>query len=1168
MNIKILDADGKQENQRITTDYYIYSSHLKLMIEFDYQYEFILMSQEKYYWSYSNKINVYIPEVNETHISLLINTNIKSDDLNYKIVIIEENEEGENILNKLNNPCYFFQLFDKDYDLSSEYNNMIIYASSNKDYFIFEEIDISKFNKNKNLYVKILYYSEKNKIVSYSKAKKIYIENIDKINNYKEIENTDNFGTDVIYDNKEYSINNNEYIFKYNIKRNHLGVFPMLFLTYYNTNGLNNVQAELEIINPLLQNITYKLGNASQITLNKEMIFKDYGDYYFIFRNSLGIKFFIHNTINKFPLNESPFYYSNSSDLATDSIMYFSLKLNQKKKVFINTRCTLYFYSKTEKKIIYTLSNEIIDYLPDDYIIINNYENCLSRSHEIIINTELFLIGNEIPLSKEIVSAEFSSLYYYHRFTKRIVVELNSYERRPYIILENYNSHFYKCSQNLNFDNFFSDYSNIDTNFHIINLTNISCPEDEPYIEILFSNTVFELFMDNRFVQENKDFTIEPSNETIVFDIKPLNNTKKYIFIFSNYENLQDLNKTKNDRTRIIFDKSNYYQFKLKPSENIQNKIKIRMYDFRKDIEINTIKENELSDLYISHENNITFKYYINLLKHNAFLSLYDLSGEIEVYLSKDDIYIDDDVIEKIFSSNNISENIFSLEKKNDLIIKPYQIVAIRYNSRIIGHYFYISSLYQDFTINNPIKFIKANNKYLLKKGIIIHLPSKIDVTIKLSTYDYKKNYIINKTCNTFENLDDNLIIESDKDTIIYLYYKRSTASDLKEIAYKRDYPKNLILLLNYKYINFYYEIFYDYTINSNYQSKTNLNKLLTRDRYIKFYYPYNNNNNSLLDVEFYVYSSTESNFYHQKDLNYGYNLLKTGDKYFMSQVIYNNIIKKNLFYQYIKCNGNNDNNEELYIISNNNYKNKLSCTLGSYINYDVNEEIYFIYNLKNDAIFNFYFSEYDQEPYSKNTRPEYKIYFASRNEIIIEILPMFKDKDTEHFIIITIQNEEIDDRLTFLDNICYDKELIDDYKTNYNYNQTNILITSKILSGINSQNVTLNSTEKLEVDKIIYMNIFVEENISEDLNNYLIYNAKVYQIKETDLPEPQKSNDGDEGINGTTLSLIITFSILGGIILILVIFFVYRNINKRRKINDISDLNHENLGEVMLKNE
>ena len=155
--------------------------------------------------------------------------------------------------------------------------------------------------------------------------------------------------------------------------------------------------------------------------------------------------------------------------------------------------------------------------------------------------------------------------------------------------------------------------------------------------------------MDNRFVQENKDFTIEPSNETIVFDIKHLNNTKKYIFIFSNYENLQDLNKTKNDRTRIIFDKSNYYQFKLKPSENIQNKIKIRMYDFRKDIEINTIKENELSDLYISHENNITFKYYINLLKHNAFLSLYDLSGEIEVYLSKDDIYIDDDVIEKIF---------------------------------------------------------------------------------------------------------------------------------------------------------------------------------------------------------------------------------------------------------------------------------------------------------------------------------------------------------------------------------------------------------------------------------------------------------------------------------------------------------------------------------------
>ena len=91
---------------------------------------------------------------------------------NYTIIIIEENEEGEEILDKLNNPCYFLQLLDKDYNLSSKYNYMITYASSKRDYFIYEEIDISKFKENKNLYVKILYYSENYKTILYSNAKK------------------------------------------------------------------------------------------------------------------------------------------------------------------------------------------------------------------------------------------------------------------------------------------------------------------------------------------------------------------------------------------------------------------------------------------------------------------------------------------------------------------------------------------------------------------------------------------------------------------------------------------------------------------------------------------------------------------------------------------------------------------------------------------------------------------------------------------------------------------------------------------------------------------------------------------------------------------------------------------------------------------------------------
>ena len=43
----------------------------------------------------------------------------------------------------------------------------------------------------------------------------------------------------------------------------------------------------------------------------------------------------------------------------------------------------------------------------------------------------------------------------------------------------------------------------------------------------------------------------------------------------------------------------------------------------------------------------------------------------------------------------------------------------------------------------------------------------------------------------------------------------------------------------------------------------------------IKFYYPYNDNDKSLLDLEFYIYSNKKGDFYTLNNLNYGYNALK-----------------------------------------------------------------------------------------------------------------------------------------------------------------------------------------------------------------------------------------------------------------------------------------------------
>ena len=84
----------------------------------------------------------------------------------------------------------------------------------------------------------------------------------------------------------------------------------------------------------------------------------------------------------------------------------------------------------------------------------------------------------------------------------------------------------------------------------------------------------------------------------------------------------------------------------------------------------------------------------------------------------------------------------------------------------------------------------------------------------------------------------------------------------------------------------------------------------------------------------------------------------------------------------------------------------------------------------------------------------------------------------------------DINDTLPPLDNICYDKELVDNNDTN-NTNNNNISIIKKVLSGYNYRNITINTAEKLEDNYTIYINILAKGYILDDFNNYLVYKAK-----------------------------------------------------------------------------
>ena len=177
------------------------------------------------------------------------------------------------------------------------------------------------------------------------------------------------------------------------------------------------------------------------------------------------------------------------------------------------------------------------------------------------------------------------------------------------------------------------------------------------------------------------------------------------------------------------------------------------------------------------------------------------------------------------------------MQTKNYNINKPYQILAIKYNSKKAALYLYMSLLFQDFIINNHIKYIKANKKYIVKKDVKIILTNDTNATIIISSYDNKEKYVLNKTNNSFENLENNLLLESDMDTQIYFFYKRNgDLEDLPVTVYKKDIDKNQILLFpSYKK-----NIYYDFTISKDYKTRLgNLNDIGHIQGFVKFIYPY-----------------------------------------------------------------------------------------------------------------------------------------------------------------------------------------------------------------------------------------------------------------------------------------------------------------------------------------
>ena len=1159
INIEMFGPDGQDTKYDITTDNFLYYSSSKKMLLFNSEYEFILMSYEldDYLKFLESKIiNFYIPQVTNDTIDLLIQNIKYNEEFNYKIIIIEENNGEDDLLNKLNNPCYFFQFYENNFNLS-EYNYTIINTDYKNDYFFYEKINIINFNK--NIYIKILSYSEKYKTVFYSKAKKIYIENIKQDNYNNESKNEVDYT--ILDENKEYSINNNEYIFKYNLKKNHLNNIPTIFLKYYNTYQSNNNLTELEIINPLYNMENYKLKTSGELTLNSDNILEDYGEYYFIFRNCLGIKFYIHNTINIFSLDDkTKNYLSNSDYKATESIMYFSLKLLEDKYIYIGTSCDLYFYSKTKNEVYKIFKNKKLGYgkvLKDEYFIFNFYDNCEPNSQTLAIISDYYYIDNEIPISTEINSMEMSSILL--SGTRQIIVDLKSYKDKPYIILGNTNNHKYYCSESKDIEYIVRNeqsYNILKLDSHIIDLSNIDCPNNKTYIIIKFSNTIFELIFDYNIVEENQDTLIYEGEKTIVYNIKTNKNSSYYIFAFSNYENLQDLNKTNIDYSKVLFNVSNNYIIKLHQIKNDHTELKIRFYEIDDNIEITSIKENELSDLFYLDFDKSKIIYYINLLKKDVLYYHYNILGETEVFLLKENIQLNHILIDKIIKEKIINEELFDYQESNKIIIKPYQILAIKYNVTKLVQYLYMSSIYQDFVMNNPVKYIKAYKKYILKKERGIVLDPESDSQIKLLTYNNSIYHIFDKnnTNKTYENLEENLCLQSDKDTIIYLFYRNKQYYSVTKCD--KNFFENKILYFD----DWQREIYYDYSFNQNYKSRPLLlNEMEPISTNFKFYYnPFNKNIS--LDIYFYIYTNMYHKVYSLMNLNPGLNRLKDDDKY-MSQNIYNNE-KLNLYYQYITCEAIDNEKSEMHLYIYRSWTFILYNTFGNFFRYKEHSiyTIFFGYDQKQKGILNYILTEYEETDEESNNYYNFNLKMNIKDELLIEILPIDKNKEFDYYLVYTITNGTSTEINNLLNNICFNLDLIE-----YDNNSTFFIEKITLRGNSSYQNVIINMTEyNLTKGDIIYMNILVKGIILDKFEKIYNYSTKYYEIQEYIPDGGEESNE----MSSSTLALIIVFSIVGAILIFVIIFILYRKLNKSKKLNNNSDIYKEKYEEEKYKEE
>ena len=204
-NINITMTNINNKTETITTNKLIIQrKNIKTLFTFEAKSKFVFWQKENYGYQYDDfEIKYYIPNIEDGKISFLIYNNFFHYNKKYTFVFVEDNNNDDQLINNLVNECYLFSL------INGEIHNINFtieeFIARDIRYF-FTEVNITKFSNSKYLLVKVFSCENEANMCVFSKAKKIYFEDLKK----KEDEE---FGIKKVEEFIEYKMSQDKIIF-------------------------------------------------------------------------------------------------------------------------------------------------------------------------------------------------------------------------------------------------------------------------------------------------------------------------------------------------------------------------------------------------------------------------------------------------------------------------------------------------------------------------------------------------------------------------------------------------------------------------------------------------------------------------------------------------------------------------------------------------------------------------------------------------------------------------------------------------------------------------------------------------------------------------------------------------------------------------------------------